>query len=273
MTGRKHKTAETTICSYIGIVDNLYSDASTSTRLGRFKKHLYYCSANLSDTLFLSIAQDNLSIPNEILNIHELMYKFMCTSKYKCLEFNTMENLYSRYEPTSFTWEIPDNLFPFLTAYILTTSIKNIMSPSQFFEELDNYFYIALKRLNDELNYNKKEISELYHEWTEDYFGRQYFYTLDSLYKTFTKTDNQKNTLRNSINGLTRILVECPEYPNKITGYVKELLNQYKTRLMENASTSTPTDEELLLFYKHSEPWKIENEPFLQHISMINYLT
>lgn len=267
MTKSGIKTAETTICSYIGIVDDLFSNTSTSARLDKFKKTLYFCSSNLSHPMFLSIAQDNLLISNELLNIHELMYKFMCTSEYKCLKFNAMENINSRYESTSFTWKISDDLFPFLIAYILTTNSKNITFPSLFFEKLDNYFYKALEKLSNELTYNKEMISELYSEWTENFFGRKYFCTLDSLYKTFTTTEDQKNSLRNSINGLTRILVECPVYPNKIVFYVNKLLDHYKMSLIEKAHTPTPNPEELLPFYKHLTPWKIRNEP-----SFISYL-
>lgn len=268
MAKSRSKTTETMLRSYIGFVDDLYSDTPASARLDKFKKSLYFCSSNLSNPMFLSLAQDNLLISNELLNIHELMYKFMCTSKYKCLEFNAMKNLSSRYDPTSFTWNIPDDLFPFLISYICTTYIKKISSPSQFFEELDNYFYKVLEILETKLNYNKERVSGLYHEWTEEFFGRQYFYTLDSLYKIFAKNSSQENELRNSINKLTRILVDCPAYPNKIATYVNKLLNHYKMCLIEKAHTSTPAPDELLPFYKHTVPWKIASElPFISYLN------
>ena len=211
--------------------------------------------------MFLSMAQGALLIPDELINIHELMFRFLCNEKYNYLQFNIMENIFSKFDSSSFTWNIPDFVIPFLIAYILATdSSKKDTSSHLFFKNLDDYFNIALEKLSDELSYNKQNVSELYHEWTNDYLGRQYFCTLDSLFKKFTKTNEQKVILRSSISELTRILIARPIRPNKISIYVNKMLNHYNMLLSKELSTPNPTLKDLSLFYGHDEPRIIEEE-------------
>lgn len=255
-------TNEEKLCSYISIVGELYSANTTRGRLNWFKENLYFCSSGLSNPMFLSMARDSLAISDELMNINELMYKFMCNKKHNYLNFNILENIASKYDSSSFTWNIPDFVVPFLTAFILASNpSKKDGSTRHFFERLDEYFKIALGKLNTELTYDKEKVSNLYQEWTNEYLGRQYFCTLDILYDEFTNTSEQKRILRESVYGLTRILIECPVHPSPIPAYVNRLLKHYQTLLLQKAHVSSPiSKDDLYYFYKHDENWKLNNE-------------
>ena len=259
----KYITTETQICTFIGDVGELYSTKSAHKRLTKFKECLFYCSSYLSEPMFSSISEEALSMSGEILNIHELMYNFMCNKNHSYLKFTVLNNISSRFEPSSFSWNIPEFVVPFLVSYILT-SYENIKHPSEFFPKLEEYFNTALEKMGTKLTYNKEGIANQYEEWTNDYLGRQYFCTLDSLYGTFSKTDEQEKVIRSSVNELTRILVECPQFPSKIPAYVTQLLKHYEMNLIKKVPTSNPTKEELLSYYKHDDPWEIRTEfPFI----------
>jgi len=58
---------------------------------------MYFCSSGLENPMFLSMAQDGLSLSEDILNIHRLMYLY-CGEKHTYLKIdNKLDNIYSKY--------------------------------------------------------------------------------------------------------------------------------------------------------------------------------
>ena len=69
--------SETKIVKYI-MDTGIMSKNTVYKWLKTFKRCLYYCSSNLSNPMFLHIAEEELQVSPELIYIHALMYKFVC---------------------------------------------------------------------------------------------------------------------------------------------------------------------------------------------------
>lgn len=259
-------TKEADICSYllqIGETTNeFFSKETARTKLKYFKQCMYFCSAGLGNAMFLEIAEKELLLSEDILNIHRLMYIY-CGEKHTYLKIdNKLDNINSRYKNSSFNWEIPYIFMPYLASYVLAANdIKNDDSIKSFFAKLNDYFAKIIEIKNKYSNTSDINIADIYSEWTNEYLGQKYFSTLDTLYGRYSKTTDQKATIRNSVRGLTDILLDCTEHPSVIPSFVTMLLMHYKNCLLEREPDNTSYDKnttlnDLTLFYAHEEPWK-----------------
>lgn len=262
-------TTEEEIYDYMTSIGEIYSFTTLSNKLEYFKKCMYYCSPGLSNTMFLEMAQNELALPDERIYIHELMYQFLCNPKHKFLKFNIPENITSKYEPASFSWDISKLIMPVLTAYILAANVsKKSFSVSSFFEKMDRYFYSS-SNICDEY------VREIYLDLTNEYLGRQYFCTLNSLYEKYSETSNQQQALRNATYSLTRILIECPVKPSIVSTHICSLLEYYQTDLGNHVYSDANTSSKLMPLYAHDAPWtaSIETELIKQLTTTFSKLT
>ena len=266
----EHVTKEADICSYllqIGETTNeFFSKETARTKLKYFKQCMYFCSAGLGNAMFLEIAEKGLLLSEDILNIHRLMYIY-CGEKHTYLKIdNKLDNINSRYENSSFNWEIPYIFMPYLASYVLAANdIKNDGSIKSFFAKLNDFFSKSIEIKNKYSNASDINIANIYSKWTNEYLGQEYFSTLDTLYGRYSKTTDQKATIRNSVRGLTGILLDCTEHPSVIPSFVTMLLIHYKNCLLEKEPDNTSYDNnttlnDLTLFYPHKESWKEEWE-------------
>ena len=235
---------------------------------------MYFCSSGLENPMFLSMAQDGLSLSEDILNIHRLMYLY-CGEKHTYLKIdNKLDNIYSKYENCSFKWEVPNIFMPYLASYILAAyHIKNGGSIKSFFDKLKYFFDKTIEIKNEDLNVSDLNMADIYSEWTNEYLGQEYFSTLDTLYGRYSKTSKQEATVRNSLRGLTCILMDCPDHPSMIPSFATILLTHYKKWLFEKEPDNTTSYDkntvlnDLTSFYAHEEPWKEDwEQAFLEQL-------
>ena len=241
----KYLTVEKRICEYILNIGNLSAEfnaiETARTRLKYFKQCMYFCSSGLENPMFLDIAKDSLLLSEnnlDILNIHRLMYIYMCDENREYLKLDNKFNKYGdRYENCSFTWKIPYPFAPYLAAYILAAfSINRKTAPANsFFKKLDHYFDTAAKTKYHDQKTPDINIEEIYPDWTNEYLGRKYFSTLETLYKKYAQTPEQKATIRNATRGLTSILTDSYYHksPSAIPTYMNLLLEQFEKELTE----------------------------------------
>lgn len=274
----EHVTTESNICKYLlqisDATDQFFSKETARTNLKYFKQCMYFCSSGLENPMFLSMAQNELSLSEDILNIHRLMYLY-CGKKHTYLKLdNKLDNIYSKYENCSFIWKVPNIFMPYLASYILAANhIKKGGSIKSFFDKLKYFFDKTIEIKNEDLNASDINMTDIYSEWTNEYLGQEYFSTLDTLYGRYSKTTEQKAAIRNSLRGLTCILMDCPEHPNMIPFFATILLTHYKKCLFEKEPDNATSNDkntvlnDLTLFYAHEEPWKEDwEQAFLKQL-------
>lgn len=240
---------ETTYISTVKEIHNnlmtmgeIYTKQTAHDKLDLFKKCMYYCSFASSNLFFLVSAQNELHLSDELIYIHELMFKFLC-EKHKFLKFNIFRNISSKYDPSSFSWRIPKIFMPILTSYILATAfIKKEHTTIDFFSKMDKYF-------NSSLNICDGYTKEIYKEWTNQYLGREYFSHLDNIYKEYAKNSQEQTIIRDSFCSLTKLVVEAPARPNMVSAQMCSVLVHYEMSLKKHTDLAT--------LYPHNEPFKI----------------
>lgn len=238
-----HITTVKEILDSLMVIGEIYSEQTARTKLEQFKKCMYYCSFASGNPMFLVMAQDELQLSDELIYIHELMFKFLC-KKHNFLEFDFFINISSKYDTSSFSWRIPKIFMPILASYILATAfLKKKHSTIIFFSKMDEYF-------NSSLNTSNGYTKEVYEEWTNQYLGREYFYHLDNIYETYAKTQQQQTVIRESFSSLTKLLVDAPVPPNTIPAQIYSLLAHCEMNLTKHIKT----------LYPHNEPWEMDFE-------------
>ena len=94
---------------------DLASEKTIEKRIAFFKKCMYYCSSCHANPAFQTLAKDALGLNDELINIHELMYKFFVKEQH-CLNFTVLTHLYDKYDSSSFSWHVSPITLPFLSA-------------------------------------------------------------------------------------------------------------------------------------------------------------
>lgn len=240
-----HITTVKEILDSLMAIGEIYSKQTARTKLDSFKKCMYYCSFASNNPMYLFMAQNILHVSDERIYVHELMYKFLC-NKHQFMKFAIFEDVSSKYDPTSFLWDIPEIFMPILTSYILATaSSKEESSTITFFSKMDEYF-------NSPLNTYNESTKGIYEKWTNNYLGREYFFHLENIYNTYAKTSQQQTIIKDSFFSLTKILIDAPVPPDTIPAQMCSLLIHNETNLKKH------TDFDSL--YPHDEPWEMEFE-------------
>ena len=240
-----HITTVKEILDSLMAIGEIYSEQTARTKLDSFKKCMYYCSFASNNPMYLFKAQNILHVSDERIYVHELMYKFLC-NKHQFMKFAIFEDVSSKYDPTSFLWDIPEIFMPILTSYILATaSSKEESSTITFFSKMDEYF-------NSPLNTYNESTKGIYEKWTNNYLGREYFFHLENIYNTYAKTSQQQTIIKDSFFSLTKILIDAPVPPDTIPAQMCSLLIHNETNLKKH------TDFDSL--YPHDEPWEMEFE-------------
>lgn len=240
-----HITTVKEILDSLMAIGEIYSEQTARTKLDSFKKCMYYCSFASNNPMYLFMAQNILHVSDERIYVHELMYKFLC-NKHQFMKFAIFEDVSSKYDPTSFLWDIPEIFMPILTSYILATaSSKEESSTITFFSKMDEYF-------NSPLNTYNESTKGIYEKWTNNYLGREYFFHLENIYNTYAKTSQQQTIIKDSFFSLTKILIDAPVPPDTIPAQMCSLLIHNETNLKKH------TDFDSL--YPHDEPWEMEFE-------------
>lgn len=87
----------------------LASEKTIDKRIAFFKKCMYYCSSCHANPAFHTLAKDALKLNDELINIHELMYKYFVKEQH-CLNFTVLTRLDDKYAPSSFSWYVSQSL-------------------------------------------------------------------------------------------------------------------------------------------------------------------
>lgn len=72
-----HITTVKEILDSLMAIGEIYSEQTARTKLDSFKKCMYYCSFASGNPMYLFMAQNTLHVSDELIYVHELMYKFL----------------------------------------------------------------------------------------------------------------------------------------------------------------------------------------------------
>lgn len=246
----------------------LASKNTVDRRIAFFKKCMYYCSSCHANPAFHTLAKDALGLNDELINIHELMYKFF-VKEHQCLKFTILAHLDDKYDPapSSFSWHISPIIMPFFTACISASGLCNVtkkMTISDFFRKLNDEFKMTVKysllcsntsSTKEKFDFLSLNLDDVFEQWTDTVLGKSYFCILESIYKNYSPNEGQKTAIQMSIYSLTRILIENPVSSDKISQYVTTMLDKYRFHLSQNIKFNT---KEL---YPYEFSRKIPEEP------------
>ena len=246
----------------------LASKNTIDKRIAFFKKCMYYCSSCHANPAFYILAKDALGLSDELINIHELMYKFFVKEQH-CLNFTVLAQIDDKYDPapSSFSWHISPIIMPFFTACISASGLCNVtanMTISDFFVKLNDEFKMTVKyslscsntsSAKEKLSFLSHNLDDVFEQWTDTVLGKSYFCKLESIYKNYSWNERQKTDIQISIYSLTRILIENPVSSDKISQYVTTMLDKYRFHLSQDIKFNT---KEL---YPYKFPRKIPEEP------------
>lgn len=245
---------------------DLASEKTIEKRIAFFKKCMYYCSSCHANPAFQTLAKDALGLNDELINIHELMYKFFVKEQH-CLNFTVLTHLYDKYDSSSFSWHVSPITLPFLSACISASgSCKANTSTSAFFRKLYEEFKMTVKyslsysnasSAKEKLAFLSHNLDNVFEQWADAVLGKSYFCMLESIYKDYSQNEEQKTAIQMSIYSLTRILVENPVSSNKISQYVSNMLDKYRLHLSQTINSNS---EDLTLLYPHIFSRKITEE-------------
>ena len=249
--------SETKIVKYI-MDTGIMSKNTVYKWLKTFKRCLYYCSSNLSNPMFLHIAEEELQVSPELIYIHALMYKFVC-KEHAYIKFSPLICIEQKNEICKFTWKVPDNFMPCLAAYIAATSTMKKSSTTSFFKKWqesfdDIIFYLRNTSEKEHLksNYDLENISNSSYNWMNTNLAKRYFDILENIYTSYSKCDEQKAVIRNAILGLTFMIIDCKQ-THLIIPYAIKLLSTYKKRLDEKISSGKINKRSLVKYYPNDE--------------------
>ena len=249
--------SETKIVKYIKDT-GIMSKNTVYKWLKTFKRCLYYCSANLSNPMFLHIAEEELQVSTELIYIYALMYKYVC-KEHAYIKFSPLSCIEQKNQICEFTWKVPVNFMPCLAAYISATSTMKKSSTTYFFkkwqESFDDIIYYLRntsgeKRLKSD--YDLEDINNASYNWVNTNLAKSYFDILENIYTTYSKCDEQKAVIRNAILGLTFMIIDCKQ-THLIIPYAIKLLSTYKKRLDEKTSSGKINKRSLTKYYPHDE--------------------
>ncbi|WP_395013810.1 hypothetical protein [Robinsoniella peoriensis] len=259
----KFVTTESEIIKYLNNVSELYASESARIRLVNLKKCMYFSSFSHQNPMYFISIKKALGLTDELIHIHELMYLVLSDEKHLYLKFLPSECSLDGYKACQFSWHVPHTFMPFLAAYILATAdfkhSKNHLA--QFYEVAEQYLAKALDQSSDYVDIlPAKCLGEIFPRWTNEYLGRQYFTTLDALYKTYSKNTEQHQILRDSVKGLTYLLLECNCHPSPIPTYIYMLLEHFQKQLHTVTHQNAMHSLNLTSLYEHSEQLVLNDE-------------
>ena len=245
---------------------NLASEKTIDKRIAFFKKCMYYCSSCHANPAFHTLAKDALKLNDELINIHELMYKYFVKEQH-CLNFTVLTRLDDKYAPSSFSWYVSPITLPFLAACISASgSCKSTTTISAFFRKLYDEFKMTTRysqshsntpSTKEKLKYLSCNQDNVFECWADTVLGKSYFCILEGIFRDYSRNEKQKIAIRMSIYSLTRILIENSVSSNKISQYVSNMLDKYRLHLNQTIKSNS---KNLTLLYPYEFSRKITEE-------------
>ena len=214
--------------TFIKQISDIYAYNTFNKRLNALEEKLYFCSFDLSNPMYLSLTQLNISDCEELLYIHKIMCNYLVHNKY--IQFNKTTCSQDGYAMTDFIWNIPYNFMPIFAAYFFSATGSDSQSISNFFSTWAYYLKRGIPYIRTPL---KENFFSIYDNWANQHLGQNYFIRLNKLYNEFSKTPEQKRILQSSTRGLTLLLLYNPEH---ISSYLTCFLDTYRKILSSYAS-------------------------------------
>ncbi|MFR8537296.1 MAG: hypothetical protein ACLVD1_12465 [Lacrimispora saccharolytica] len=226
-----------------------------------FGKTMFYSTGYHINPVFAFNSQLEQIYEKDLIFIHELMQQFLNTKEYMLLPKHSAFN--SEWKNSEIKWHVPYRFLPILSAYILSITPEKkgkLLSASKF-----------IKRFNENLD----EANEIYgqlqefeivshwkvlEEWINNFLGFQYFSTLQTIYQTYSKTIEQRESLRCSIIELTRIFLECPDNSSIVTTYIHQLLLAFKKDLDDRFHSASCEIKKYDILFGTEKPYSIPEE-------------
>lgn len=214
--------------AFISKFGDIYAYNTFNKRLNALEEKLYFCSFDLSNPMYLSLTQLNISDCEELLYVHRIMCNYLTHNAY--LQFDKTTCSQDGYAMTNFKWNIPYNFMPIFAAYFFSATESDKQSISNFFSTWANYLKKGVPYIRTPL---KENFFSLYDNWANQHLGKNYFICLNELYNNFSKSPAQKQILQTSTRSLTLLLIYNPEL---ISPYLICSLNTYRKILHSYAS-------------------------------------
>lgn len=225
--GKTIKT-KSELFTFISKIGDIYAYNTFNKRLHTLEEKLYFCSFDLSNPMYLSLTQLNISDCEELLYIHKIMCNYLVHNKY--IQFDKTTCSQDVYAMTDFVWNIPYNFMPIFAAYFFSATGSDSQSISNFFSIWAYYLKRGIPYIRTPL---KENFFSIYDNWANQHLGKNYFIRLNELYNEFSKTLEQKRILQSSTRGLTLLLLYNPEH---ISSYLTCSLDTYRKILSSYAS-------------------------------------
>ena len=128
--GKTIKT-KSELFTFISKIGDIYAYNTFNKRLHALEEKLYFCSFDLSNPMFLSLTQLNISDCEELLYVYKIMCKYLVHNKY--IQFDKTTCSQDGYNMTNFIWNIPYNFMPIWAAYFFSATESDNQSTSNFF--------------------------------------------------------------------------------------------------------------------------------------------
>lgn len=169
--------------TFIKQISDIYAYNTFNKRLNALEEKLYFCSFDLSNPMYLSLTQLNISDCEELLYIHKIMCNYLVHNKY--IQFNKTTCSQDGYAMTDFIWNIPYNFMPIFAAYFFSATGSDSQSISNFFSTWAYYLKRGIPYIRTPL---KENFFSIYDNWANQHLGQNYFIRLNKLYNEFSKT-------------------------------------------------------------------------------------
>ncbi len=260
-------TDEKDFISFIKDIGDIEAKSTAKKKFENFKKCLYAVSFGHFNPDFYMVPFRELGVSEELFFVHELMFKYLTEQGYLSLEkfhekdsvgndVPTQDGVLAESKFSKFNWNIPHKIFPFVCAYALASSPSSDtragITVNILKDKLKSYYEAAYKLWNEQ----HKGTEELSDETLSDYdnlasytLGLSYFSTLEDILKKYGRDDNEKALLRNSLIGLTLLLMDCPNNSSAIQHAILRLLSDYKEHITSKVGNDPKNINSLYTYY------------------------
>lgn len=225
-----------------------------------FKADIYYCSFNQENPMFHDATLKNTVLSTELAYIYELICNyfksqnaFSFTLRTKTSPNNYIPDIKTLSKLLTFKWNVSDDDIPLLALYVCSTpldtnsniesssnkkkqSVKKIRSASFFFKSLTKTLHSKIRVASD----NNLDLQ------VSTFLNKKYFLSLEEIYKTFSKTPEQRQLIQEAIYPITRLCINAYSINDlpRLTAFSEAILADFKEQLSNYAETLYDYDTE-----------------------------